>query len=395
MSLRPSPRKEWNSSLAASVGDLAARGCRRLLVTGVGPDDGTSAVVAEAGRALAGSAGESVLLVDANPEDPSLRRMFGLGGRRGLAELIEEVYLLDPTQEDPQQFGLGDWVAILKAQRRTGELRVQEDGKVWVLRIVKGSVHSITGPADANARRLGEILVDRGRVTASQNEEAVRIQQESGRPYGEVLRALGWTAPEDLRSALTEQVRDRLTGLIALRMPESRFIEMVEPHRPASGGRAAGASDGIVDELLSGPMHEYFKRPYLSSQIPSYFSDTEIPNLKVLTAGRSDADLLAPREREALGQLLEHLGRIFDLVLIAAPPVARGGATMALAPRSDGVLLVARANATEAPAVRQAAEELRRQDANVIGLVLNESGGDEAETEIPWEVLNHDHANPA
>jgi hypothetical protein len=187
--------------------------------------------------------------------------MFGLGGRRGLAELIEEVYLLDPTQEDPLQFGLGDWLAILRAQRRTGELRVQEDGRTWVLRIVKGSVHSITGPADASARRLGEVLVGRGRITESQNEEAARIQQESGRPYGEVLRALGWTAPEDLRAALTDQVRDRLTGLIALRMPESRFTEMVEAHRPASGGRAAAASDGIVDELIAGPMHGYFKRP--------------------------------------------------------------------------------------------------------------------------------------
>jgi len=193
MSLRPTPKKEWNSSLAASIGDLAARGCRRLVVTGVGPDDGTSAVVAEAGRALAGSAGESVLLVDANPDDPSLRRMFGLGGRRGLAELIEEVYLLDPTHEDPLQFGLGDWLAILRAQRRTGELRVQEDGRTWLLRIVKGSVHSITGPADASARRLGEVLVGRGRITESQNEEAARIQQESGRPYGEVLRSIGRT----------------------------------------------------------------------------------------------------------------------------------------------------------------------------------------------------------
>jgi Mrp family chromosome partitioning ATPase len=395
MSLRPAPRKEWNTSLAASVGDLAARGCRRLLVTGVSAEDGTSSVVAEAGRALAGSAGESVLLVDANALDASLRRAFGLTSRRGLSELIEEVYLLDPTQEDPLQFGLGDWFAILKAQRRTGELRVQEDGKTWVLRIVKGSVHSVTGPADGNARRVGEILVDRGRVTAAQNEEAARIQQESGRPYGEVLRALGWAAPEDLRSALSEQVRDRLTGLIALRLPESRFTEMVEPHRPASGGRVAGASDGIVDELLTGPMLEYFKRPYVSSQIPSYFSDTEIPNLKVLTAGRRDADLQAPREREALGHLLEHLGRIFDLVLIAAPPVVRGGPTGALASRADGVLLVARANATEAPAVRQAAEELRRQDANVLGLVLNEADGEEAVTEIPWEVLSHDNANPA
>jgi hypothetical protein len=312
-----------------------------------------------------------------------------------VTELIDEVYLLDPTHEDPLQFGLGDWFSILRAQRRTGELEIKEGGKTWTLRIVKGSIYSITGPEDSGAKRLGEILVDQGRLTPAQNDEAVGIHQESGRPYGDVLRALGRATPDDLREALTVQVRERLAGLIALRMSECRFTELAEPHRPASGGRAAAASDGVIDELVFGPMHEYFKRPYLSSQIPSYFSDTEIPNLKVLTAGQREGDLLAPRQREAFALLLDHLGRIFDLVLIDAPPVARGGATAALGGLVDGVLVVVRSNATEASAVRQAVDELRRSDANVLGLVLNEVGDEDAMPEIPWEVLSHGNSNPA
>ena len=179
-------------------------------------------------------------------------------------------------------------------------------------------------------------------------------------------------------------------------MPACRFTELVEPHRPASGGRVTAPSDGILDGLVFGAMHEYFKRPYLSSQIPSYFSDTDIPNLKVLTAGQVEADLQAPRQREALAQLLDHLGRIFDLVLIDAPPVTRGGPTTALAAHADGVLMVVRSNATAAPAVRQAVEELRRADANVLGIVLNDVGnGDPPSDDIPWEVLTHGDANPA
>jgi Mrp family chromosome partitioning ATPase len=388
--------RELRSSLAAVMGDLASRGCVRLLVTSSGRGEGTSSVVSRAGRALASSARESVLLVDADPLNPSLRQAFGLTSRRGVTELIDEVYLLDPTREDPQQFGLGDWFTILRAQRRSGELEVQEEGKSWTLRIVKGSIHSISCPDVPGAKRLGEVLIDQGRLTAPQNEEAVRIHQESGRPYGDVLRALGWAKEEDLRAALTVQVRDRLAGLIALRMPECRFHELAEPHLPASGGRASAVSDGVVDDLVFGSMQEYFKRPYLSSQIPSYFSDTELPNLKVLTAGQREGDLLAPRPREAFALLLDHLGRIFDLVLIDAPPVARGGPTTALAGIADGVLLVVRSNATEAPAARQAIEELRRGDANVLGLVLNEvSEEEDAITEIPWEVLSHGNSNPA
>src|SRR4029079_4271479 len=96
--------RESARALAAMVGDLAARGCRRLLVTSSGPGEGTSSVVSQAGRALAQVASESVLLVDADPHNPSLRYACGLQSRRGLTELIEEVYLLDPTKEDPQQF---------------------------------------------------------------------------------------------------------------------------------------------------------------------------------------------------------------------------------------------------------------------------------------------------
>lgn len=385
---------ELRSSLAAVVGDLAARGCRKLLVTSSGRGAGTSSVVSQAGRALAATGGESVLLVDADPLNPSLRHAFGLTSRRGVTELLEEVYLLDPTHEDPLQFGLGDWLTILRAQRRTGELEMREDGRVWSLRIVKGSIYSISCPEGSGAKRLGEVLVEQGRLTAERNEEAVGIHQESGRPFGDVLRALGWASHDDLRAALTVQVRERLTSLVSLRMPEGRFNELAEPHRPASGGRAAAASDGVIDELVFGPMHEYFKRPYLTSQIPSYFSDTEIPNLKVLTAGQRQGDLLAPRQREAFALLLDHLGRIFDLVLIDAPPVARGGATTSLAGIADGVLLVVRSNGTEAPAVRQAVEELRRGDANVLGMVLNEADADDELHDIPWEVLSHGHSNP-
>jgi len=384
------PTGPESRSLAAVVSDLAARGCRRLLVTGSGRGAGTSSVVTQAGRGLARGTGESVLLVDADPRNPTLRQAFGLDTRRGVSELLDEVFLLDPAGEDPLQFGLGDWLTLLRAQRRTGELEVSEEGRAWTLRVVKGSIHSISGPADDGSKRLGEILVEQGRLTGAQNEEAVRIHQESGRPLGDVVRAMGWAGPEDLRQALSAQVRQRLSSLVALRLPTGRFTELAEAHRPASGGRGVAASDGVIDGLVFGPMHEYFKRPYLASQIPSYFSDTDLPNLKVLTAGRRETDLLGPREREAFALLLDHLGRIFDLVLIDAPAVARGGTAAALAGLADGVLLVVRSNGAEAPAVRQAIEELRRSDANLLGLVLNEveSGGVE---EIPWEALTHGH----
>ena len=41
-----------------------------------------------------------------------------------------EVYWADLGRENPDQFGLGDWIEMLRAQRRTGDLEVKEDGAV-------------------------------------------------------------------------------------------------------------------------------------------------------------------------------------------------------------------------------------------------------------------------
>ncbi len=383
-----------NTSLATVVAGLATKGCRKLLITSSTPGEGTSSVVAQAGRALACASDESVLLIDADPRNPSLRRAFGLQARRGLTELIEEVYLVEPMKEDPLQFGLGDWFEILRAQRRTGDLEVREGDQVYTLRFVKGSIYSIACPDGPAMKRLGEVLVEQGRLTAAQNEEGVRIHEESGRPYGDVLRALSWLTPGELLAALRTQVRDRLARLVALRLPEGRFTELAEPHRAAAGGRAIESSDGVIDELVYGPMREYFKRPFLSSQIPSYFSDTGVSNLKVLTAGQRECDLIAPRHREGFALLLDHLGGIFDLVLIDAPPVTRAGVTVGLAGQADGVLIVVRAGSVPASTVLNAVEKLRRADANILGIVLNEAGEDEPDT-FAREVSSHVAAHPA
>src|SRR5262249_37091873 len=111
-------------ALARAVGGLAARGVRRLLVTSPGSGGGKASVVAERGRALAENDQTSVVLVDADAYKPPLHRRFGLGIEYGLGELLEELYWVDLARETPDQFGIGDWLELLRAQRRSGELRV-------------------------------------------------------------------------------------------------------------------------------------------------------------------------------------------------------------------------------------------------------------------------------
>jgi len=57
----------------------------------------------------------------------------------------------------------------------------------------------------AAKRRLGDIIVERGLVTAEQLEEALRVQRTTGGKLGEVLVELGFITRVALAGVITEQ----------------------------------------------------------------------------------------------------------------------------------------------------------------------------------------------
>ena len=360
-------------SIATTVHQLAARGLRRLLVTSTAPGEGKSSVCADVGHALARSGGESVVLLDVDSFNPTLHRLLGLSARRGLGDVLEEAYLLDIGREDPLQFGLGDWFDILRAQRRTGELVVTEGDHHFSVRFVKGSIYCVIEPGAEEATRLGELLVRRDCITAEQKQHALAIHQESGRPLGELLKVMGGVAPEALAAALHDQASQRMLRLVALRQPECNFRELAEAYLPAAGGRtpAMSEAEGIDSQVTEG-MRDYLRDPFLSCQVPSYLSDTDLANLKVLTAGSRSCDLLEPRYLQPFDLLVKRLARVFDVVLIDAPPVGLGSPATSLASLADGVLLVVKADCTTIDNIRHAVEDLRRAGGRLVGAVLNQ-----------------------
>jgi hypothetical protein len=60
----------------------------------------------------------------------------------------------------------------------------------------------------AAKRRLGDIIVERGLITAEQLEEALRVQCGSGAKLGEVLVELGFLSRVALAGVITEQWDD-------------------------------------------------------------------------------------------------------------------------------------------------------------------------------------------
>jgi capsular exopolysaccharide synthesis family protein len=77
-------------------------------------------------------------------------------------------------------------------------------------------------------------------------------------------------------------------------------------------------------------------------------------------------------ESPAFRAMLERLRADYDRIIIDAPPVTVVTDATLLSALADGVLLVARAGATDAQALEHAMEHLRQVRAPVLGVVLND-----------------------
>ncbi len=366
------PLDEYFDSLADEVRRLAADGKRKLLVTSSGAGEGKSTITAGLGRALARSGRTSVVLVDTDQMRPTLHTLFGLDNRRGLGELIEEIHHFDPIKEDPQQFGLGDWLELLCVQGRSGRLSVAQDEQAYAIMLHKGAVACIAEEPAPEERRIGRWLADRGHLSPERLESALRTHREVHRPFGDVVVTLGLVETEDLRAALRAQFDERLRRILMLRRPSCTFVEAAQGYLAASAGRQTLYLDGTgIDDYIRGKFGTFLRQPYLSSQMSGYLRDTSQENLKLMTSGAHSTRLKDSGSATAFASLLHHLSAAFDVVLIDSPPVAVASPTESLARIVDGVIMVVKAEGLDVQIIQRAKEQLIKNGARILGAVLN------------------------
>lgn len=364
---------EYYKSLASAVQRFAAQGKRRLLLTSSGPGEGKSTITAELGRTLARSGRMNVAMIDTDRFNPSVHRMFGLENGRGLGDLLTEIVQFDLLKEDPQQFGVGDWLEFLNLQSRSGRLRIAEGPSVFVLTVQKGSVISVLEESAPEERKLGGLLVSRGHLTAGQRDEALRVQAELKRPLGDVVVRLGYVGPEDLQTALRAQFTERLRRILTMRIPHCTFTESTDGYFASSAGRQFDYSDGSgIDTHVVQQIAGYLKRPFLAGQVMGYLRDTHLENLKVMTSGTAPYDLIDSASAAPFLYVLDHLSRAFDVVLIDSPPVAVASPAETIAPEVDGVIMVVKAEGLDVQVIQRAKELLEKAGANLLGAVLNQ-----------------------
>lgn len=150
----------------------------------------------------------------------------------------------------------------------------------------------------------------------------------------------------------------------------------------------AGKKVVLVDADMRRPrLHQVFPAPIdhedrglsgllqgeLTIEQATHLSGEESPeNLWVLPCGaipENPAELLDhPNCRKVLAQLREK----FDVVLVDSPPILPVTDPLILARQVDGVIVVARYQATTRNALQEALSKLRQGDTNILGMILNE-----------------------
>ena len=140
------------------------------------------------------------------------------------------------------------------------------------------------------------------------------------------------------------------------------ILVSADMRKPVLDSRFGIESRGGLSDILSGG------RVDLASRL---VKDPGIANLRVLPSGPvpdNPAELLT---RPTFIQLMEHLQRSADWVIVDSPPVLPVTDATILGSRLDVTLLVIDASATTTTAAKHATVELERAGATLLGVVLN------------------------
>ncbi|MEM7306330.1 MAG: hypothetical protein AAF682_06655 [Planctomycetota bacterium] len=131
----------------------------------------------------------------------------------------------------------------------------------------------------------------------------------------------------------------------------------------------------------------------------SRWSDAVVPSadlgVDVLPAGSTAAVVADLFAGPGAAAVLDELTRSYDLIVLDLPCLAEGAEVDSLAPRLDGLLLVARDGETPRRAVGRAADRIRLAGGTLLGGVLNASGRGGYTPELrPEEPVDEDWDEP-
>jgi protein-tyrosine kinase len=279
-------------------------------------------------------------------------------------------------------------------------------------------------PSGQTGRPIGAILMDEGKLTASDAEQVLKRQRELGWRFGEAAIELNLITDGDLRQALAKQYEFPylVSGpegvskeLIAAWDPFHPVVEELRAVRtqllirwfnPAAGRRtlaiaSARAREGrsFVAANLAVTFSQLGQRTLLidadfrAPRQQGIFNIADRFGLSSVLSGRADLSAASPvggltglavlpagpvppnplelLSRGAFAGLLARAQAEYDVILIDTPPATEYADVQAIAYRAGDVLLVSRKDQSRVDDTERAVKDLSDASARIVGTVMN------------------------
>jgi chain length determinant protein tyrosine kinase EpsG len=275
---------------------------------------------------------------------------------------------------------------------------------------------------DTRTSTVGQLLLDRGKLTPAQAEKILLLQKEEDIRFGEAAIKLGFIGSQDLQEVLSAQFDyPYLPGddsslspqLIAAYRPQSVPVEALRSLRSQlmlrwisqgnkvfsvtshesnvrSGWLAAnlaivfsqlGERTLLIDANLRSPQqHQLFRLENRAGLADVLASRARLDcaqrighllGLSVLTAGTPVPNPQELLGRAQFGELLEEAASLYDVVVIGTAPMQNAADAQIVAARARGVILLAESGKTALDPLLRCRDELTAAGARVLGCVLD------------------------
>lgn len=129
-------------------------------------------------------------------------------------------------QGNIERFTLPEILQLVSSSRKTGTLGIQRDDDIVMVYFKNGQV--IYGYGPKKAYHIGRMLVEKGRITPQQLDEAIAQQaeqREGGKRLGQILMEKRYIDRADLEEAVRKQVEELIYSLMTWDRGTFKFYE--------------------------------------------------------------------------------------------------------------------------------------------------------------------------
>lgn len=341
-----------------------------LLVESATAGEGKTTILARSALRLA-MGGLRVIMVDADMQQPSLHRLFGLGNGKepGLTDALAVALSHKIETGSLPACSVSDLFSIISLKRLSGKLIITNDHHSMSAVFENGRLFHIQSKDFPVESRLGNMLLRAQFITEDQLKDAVERNQRTGQPLGYILINAGYINQSQLQGPLKLQMEEHLQKLFSWKHGDFTFeagrVETYEDKRIYFGEDYTP----IIDRLSRMAGSRLLENDVLSFVKPVYDQ-----NLSLLPAGTHKLGIDSPVYFKTLAKFFEILKQRYDVVLVDAPPMLdAAGSAAPLLSLVDGVIFVVKSGHASVDVINRAISSLKESKANIMGAILNQA----------------------